>query len=93
MRVSGEKGGRGRGSGGGMVVECSGPKAHLISQPSPSRSPSPNLNPNPSPGPNLIQRGDEELGVVPYVARLRQARILLRDGLENALRDARLGWG
>ena len=41
----------------------------------------------------LIQRGDEELGVVPHVARLRQARILLRDGLRDALRDARLGEG
>ena len=39
----------------------------------------------------LIQRGDEELGVVPYVARLRQARILLRDGIGDALRDAHLG--
>ena len=39
----------------------------------------------------LIQRGDEELGVVPYVARLRQARILLRDRIGDALRDARLG--
>ena len=40
--------------------------------------------------PNLIQRGDEELGVVPHVARLCQARILFRYGREDTLRDAHL---
>ena len=39
----------------------------------------------------LIQRGDEELRVVAHVARLRQARIRLRDRIGDALRDARLG--
>ena len=40
--------------------------------------------------PNLIQRGHEELGVVPHVARLCQARILFRYGREDTLRDAHL---
>ena len=40
--------------------------------------------------PNLIQRGDEELGVVPHVARLCQARILFRYRREDTLRDAHL---
>ena len=40
--------------------------------------------------PNLIQRGDEELGVVPHVACLCQARILFRYGREDTLRDAHL---
>jgi len=40
--------------------------------------------------PNLIQRGDEELGVVPHVVGLRQARILFGYGREDTLRDAHL---
>jgi hypothetical protein len=35
--------------------------------------------------PNLIQRGDEELGVVPHVVGLRQARILFGYGREDTL--------